>query len=539
MKSTMMVAELSINDIFARAARLFPQSEVVSLLPDKSLRRQDYAQITVRARALAHALRALGVEKGDRVATLCWNHHAHLECYFGIPLTGAVMHTLNLRLSPAEIGWITGHAQDKVLVVDNVLLPLYRQVSQHHGFRHVIVFPFGEAQLGEAQLGENVLDYERLIAPHLGRDFTPVPHDENDPIALCYTSGTTGRPKGVAYSHRSTVLHSLVGALPENWGLKGSDKVFAVTPMFHANCWGVPYGALMCGASLVFPGQHLHAEDLLDLMVREQPTLALGVPTIWLSLLQAMEASPGRWSLPPGMRSLVGGAAVPESLIRAFAAKGVTIVQGWGMTETSPLASTSYIKPEFQNAGEDEIFRRKALAGVPVTLVDLRIVGDAGELPWDGKSVGEVQVRGPFVSGTYHEVEPDPDKHTADGWLRTGDVGSVDAAGYLRITDRTKDLIKSGGEWISSVDLENALMAHPAIAEAAVIAVPHEKWTERPVACVVFKKGHEATPEMLNRHLAARFARWQLPDRYEVLGAIPRTSTGKFWKLRLREMFPA
>ncbi|MFI5014974.1 MAG: long-chain fatty acid--CoA ligase [Hyphomicrobiales bacterium] len=538
MKSTMMAAELSVNDIFARAARLYPKSEIVSSLPDKTLRRHSYAEMAARTRALAHALERLGVGKGARVATLAWNHYAHLECYFGIPLAGAVMHTLNLRLSPTEIAWIAAHAKDEVVIVDDILLPLYRQVAERYRFRHVVVFPFGGAPVPRDLLDHEFLDYERLIAPHLGKDFTPAPHDEHDPIAICYTSGTTGRPKGVAYSHRSTVLHSLVASLPENWALAGADTVFAVTPMFHANCWGVPYGALMCGARLVFPGPNLHAPDLLDLMAKTQPTLALGVPTIWLALLQAMEQHPGRWTLPKGMRSLVGGAAVPESLIRAFAAHGVTIIQGWGMTETSPLASTSYMKPELRDADEDERFRRKALAGVPVALVDLRVVGEAGELAWDGKSVGEVQVRGPFITGSYHELAPDPSNHTADGWLRTGDVGSIDAEGYLRITDRTKDLIKSGGEWISSVDLENALMAHPAVAEAAVIAVPHPKWTERPIACLVFKKGQCATKEALGEHLASRFAKWQLPDRYEVLDAIPRTSTGKFWKLKLRQMFP-
>jgi fatty-acyl-CoA synthase len=528
----MMAAPLSLNDITARAARFFPKSQVLSRLPDKTLRRTSYAELTARTKALAHALKGLGLGKGDRVATLCWNHNAHLEAYFGIPLMGAVMHTLNLRLAPSEIAWIAGHARDEAVIVDDILLPLFRQIAATYSFRHVIVVPFGGGNVPN-----EYLDYEQLIAPHLGKDFVPEPHDENDPIAICYTSGTTGRPKGVAYSHRSTVLHSLVASLPENWALRGNDTVFAVTPMFHANCWGLPYGALMLGTRLVFPGPNLHAEDLLDLMVETQPTLALGVPTIWLSLLQAMEQHPGRWTMPKDMRSLCGGAAVPESLIRAFAKHGVTIIQGWGMTETSPLASTSYIKPELEGADEDERFRRKALAGVPVPLVDLRIMGESGVEPWDGKSVGEVQVRGPFITGSYHELPVDGSTHTLDGWLRTGDVGSLDAEGYLRITDRTKDLIKSGGEWISSVDLEVALMAHPAVLEAAVIAVPHEKWTERPIACIVFRKGQSATPEALAEHLSPRFAKWQLPDRYEVLEAIPRTSTGKFWKLKLRQMF--
>jgi fatty-acyl-CoA synthase len=533
MKSTMMSVPLSINAVGARARILFPKSEVRSRLPDKSLRCHTYADIAARIHALAHGLSALGVQKHDRVATLCWNHHAHLECYFGIPLSGAVMHTLNLRLTAEEIGWIAGHAKDRIVVVDDILLPLYREIAKHHTFERVIVFPFSGASVPN-----EFHDYEQMIAPHLGRDFVASPHDENDPIAICYTSGTTGRPKGVVYSHRSTMLHSLVASMPDCWALKGSDILLPVTPMFHANCWGAPYAALLTGARVVFPGPHLHPEDLLDLIVAEQPSLALGVPTIWLGIIQAMEANPGKWVLPTGMRSVVGGAAVPESLIRAFAAYGVDVCQGWGMTETSPLATMSYIKPELREATSDEKFRRKALAGVPVPLVDLRLVGDAGEVPWDGNRVGEVQVQGPYITASYHDLPPAPDTHAADGWLRTGDVASMDGLGYLRITDRTKDLIKSGGEWISSVELENALMAHPAIAEAAVIAVPHEKWSERPIACIVLKQGRTVTPEALNAHLAGRFPKWQLPDRYEVIDAIPRTSTGKFWKRKLRERFP-
>ena len=354
-------------------------------------------------------------------------------------------------------------------------------------------------------------------------------------------------PKGVAYSHRSTVLHTLVGCLGDFWGLKGSDSVLPVTPMFHANCWGVPYGAVMMGVKLVFPGPHLHPDDLLDLMTLQPPTLSLGVPTIWMSLIQTYDAaqapgSPnqGRWKLPKGMRSLVGGAAVPESLIRAFDAHGIWLLQGWGMTETSPLATVSYPKAELVDAPLNERYRRAALAGVPVPLVDLRVRGDDGQdQPWDGKSVGEIQVRGPFITSSYHEVPVEAEKFTADGWLRTGDVASMDALGFVKITDRTKDLIKSGGEWISSVDLENALMGHPAVAEAAVIAIPDEKWSERPLACVVLKAGLAVTPAELNTLLLAKsFAKWQLPERYEFIEAVPRTSTGKFWKMKLRGRFP-
>lgn len=541
MKSTMMATPLSLNHFLERAGHLFHRNEIVSRLPDKSLRRHSYGEFHRRARALGAALQGLGLRPGDRVATLCWNHHAHLECYFGIPAAGGVMHTLNLRLAPDEIGWIAGDAKDRFLVVDDVLLPLYRQFAGLHRFERVIVFPFSGAAVPEG-----FEDYERLLASADPDAFRYAEHGEDDPVAMCYTSGTTGRPKGVAYSHRSTVLHTLVASLGDFWGLRATDVVMPVTPMFHANSWGIPYGAVMLGVKLVFPGPHLHPDDLLDLIRQEPPTLSLGVPTIWLGLIQAYDAaqdprSPnhGRWQLPRGMRSLVGGAAVPEALIRAFDRHGIWIEQGWGMTETSPVCTISYPRAELRDAGADEKYRRAALAGVPVPLVDLRVWGDAGEQPWDGRSVGEIQVRGPFITGSYHEVAPGPEKFTADGWLRTGDVASVDELGFVRITDRTKDLIKSGGEWISSVDLENALMAHPAVAEAAVIAIPDEKWSERPLACVVLNKGAEALPGELDEHLLKHsFAKWQLPERYEFIEAVPRTSTGKFWKLKLRERFP-
>jgi fatty-acyl-CoA synthase len=541
MQSTMMNTPLSLNHLLDRAGQLFHRNEIVSRLPDKSLRRHTYGEFHRRTRSLASALQKLGLKKGERVATLCWNHHAHLESYFGIPAAGGVMHTLNLRLSPDEIGWIAGDAKDRFLVVDDVLLPLYQQVAKLHRFEKVIVFPFSGARVAPEHT-----DYEALLADADPDGFQYAEHGEDDPVAMCYTSGTTGRPKGVAYSHRSTILHTLVASLGDFWGLRGTDVVMPVTPMFHANSWGMPYGAVMMGVKLVFPGPHLHPEDLLDLMQVEPPTLSLGVPTIWMGLIQTYDAaqskeSPhhGRWKLPRGMRSLVGGAAVPEALIRAFDRHGIWIEQGWGMTETSPVCTISYPRAELQGASDDEKYRRAAMAGVPVPLVDLRVIGEGGPQPWDGQSVGEIQVRGPFITGSYHEVPNSPEKFTEDGWLRTGDVASVDELGFVRITDRTKDLIKSGGEWISSVDLENALMAHPAVAEAAVIAIPDEKWSERPLACVVLKKGMVAHPGELNEHLLKHsFAKWQLPERYEFIEAVPRTSTGKFWKLKLRERFP-
>ncbi len=540
MHATMMNTPLSLNHLLERAGHLFADHAIVSRRPDKSLVTHTYGEFHRRARALAAALQALGLGKGDRVATLSWNHHAHLECYFGIPAAAGVMHTLNLRLSPDELGWIAADAQDRFLIVDDILLPLYRQFAHLHAFERVIVVPFSSAAVAS-----EFTDYEALLAGADPDGFRYPEHAENDPIAMCYTSGTTGRPKGVVYSHRSTVLHTLVGCMGENWSLRASDVLLPVTPMFHANCWGVPYGAVMTGAKLVFPGPHLHPDDLLDLMQTEPPTLSLGVPTIWLGLIQryerALAEEPGRWKLPVGMRSMVGGAAVPESLIRAFDRHGVWLAQGWGMTETSPLATVAVRRDDL---GADERFRRAAMAGVPVPLVDVRIRTDeGGDAPWDGSTMGEIQVRGPFITGSYHQVPVTGDRFTADGWLRTGDVATMDAHGTVRITDRTKDLIKSGGEWISSVDLENALMAHPLIAEAAVIAIPNEKWSERPLACVVVKAGEPAPDAglaaVLGAHLLTHgFAKWQLPDRYEVIDALPRTSTGKFWKLKLRERFP-
>jgi fatty-acyl-CoA synthase len=334
------------------------------------------------------------------------------------------------------------------------------------------------------------------------------------------------------------VIHTLMANQPDHWGLSAKDSVCPVTPMFHANCWGIPYACAMLGIKLVFPGPHLHPEDLLDLFQREKPTYVLGVPTIWLTMAQLLESQPEKYKLPPGMRMLVGGAAVPESLIRTYGKHGAHVTQGWGMTEMSPVGSIAYLKPDLMGADDDTRFKLYATAGLPAPVMDIRIVGDNGEAqPWDGKSVGEIQVRGPFIAGGYHDTPTEPEKFTADGWLRTGDVAAIDANGYIRISDRTKDLIKSGGEWISSVEMENQLMAHPAVQEAAVIAIADAKWGERPLACVVTKQGKSATADDLRAHLAATFAKWQLPDRFEFIEAIPRTSTGKFWKAKLRERF--
>jgi fatty-acyl-CoA synthase len=531
MRSTMMRVRLTLTHFLERAGRLFGGVEIVSRLPDKSLHRTTYADFHRRARLLAEALQKAGVRKGDRVATLMWNHYAHYEAYFGIIASGGVLHTLNLRLAPDEIGYIASHAQDRFLIVDDILLPLLAQFRGATAIEKIIVVP-----LTGKPVPEGFIDYEAFLASASG-DWDYPDMDEDDPIAMCYTSGTTGRPKGVVYSHRSQVLHSLVQCIPDSVGISGRDVILPVVPMFHANAWGVPYAACMLGVKMVFPGPHLHPEDLLPLLEGERVTVSCGVPTIWLGMIQLLDRDPGRFRLDPGLRLTVGGSAVPESLIRGFARHGIDILQGWGMTETSPLATVSRVNQLLGNLSEDERFATQALQGYPLPLVDLRITGDEGEQPWDGEAVGEIQVHGPWITGSYHELPQSQDSFTADGWLRTGDVAAVTPEGYVRITDRTKDLIKSGGEWISSVDLENAIMGHPSVAEAAVIAVPHPKWAERPLAVVVLREGQSVTPEELRAFLSGRFARWAVPDAYEFVSSIPRTSTGKFLKTALRATY--
>ena len=532
MQSTMMQVPLSLNHFLERAGRFFGNVEIVSCLPDKSLHRTTYAHFHRRARLLAEALQRAGLRKGDRVATLMWNHYVHFESYFGVIAAGGVMHTLNLRLAPADIGFIANHAEDRFLIVDDVLLPLYDQFKALANIEQVIVVP-----LTGKPVPAGYIDYEEFIGASTG-DWDYPEIDENDPIAMCYTSGTTGRPKGVVYSHRSQVLHSLAQCMPDAIGLSGRDVILPVVPMFHANAWGIPYSAAMLGSKLVFPGPHLHPDDLLSLMENERVTVSCGVPTIWLGMAQVLERNPGRWKLQPGLRMMVGGSAVPEALIRTFHKFDMTIVQGWGMTETSPLATVAkptHTQPD--DLSDDERFATMASQGYAIPLVDLRIVGDEGEQPWDGKAVGEIQVRGPWITASYHNVERSSESFTDDGWLRTGDVAAVHPLGFVKITDRTKDLIKSGGEWISSVDLENAIMGHPAVAEAAVIAVPHPKWAERPLAVVVAKSGAVLTEADLRQFLLTKFAKWAVPDAYAFVDAIPRTSTGKFLKTKLREQY--
>lgn len=531
MKGTMMNFPLTLTHILERAGRLYGPVEIVSRMPDKSLHRYTYADFYRRARSLAKALQKAGLRRGDRVATLMWNHYVHLEAYFGIPIAGGVLHTLNLRLHPDEIAYIADHAEDRFLIVDDVLLPLVGKFINKVRVERIIVVP-----LTGGPVPEEMENYETFIAEP-AEEFVYPELDEEEPAGMCYTSGTTGKPKGVVYTHRSLVLHSFASAMTDTLGISRHDVVLPVVPMFHANAWGLPFTCTMVGAKQVFPGPHLDPASLLELFEGERVTFTAGVPTIWLGILQMLEKTPGKWDLSPEMRMVVGGAAAPESMIRAFDRHNLRVVHAWGMTETTPLGTVSLLKPHMKSWSEDEQYAYRAKQGLPAPFVEVRIVNEQGIAPHDGKSMGELQVRGPWIAADYYNRPDSRASFTEDGWFRTGDVATIDPEGYVKITDRTKDLIKSGGEWISSVDLENALMGHPAVSEAAVIAVPHPKWQERPLAVVVLKEGAQATEEELIQYLAPRFAKWWLPDGVVFVEEIPRTSAGKFLKAQLREQF--
>ncbi len=528
----MMNTPLLVTPFIDRAADIFGDVEIVSRSADRSIFRYTYKECANRARRLAMALRAFGLQPGDRVGTLMWNHYAHLEAYFGIPLAGGVFHTLNLRLHPTDIARIAGHAGDRFVIVDEVLLPLWEQVAAGFKPERVMVVS------GSREKNQNAYDDYETVIDSAAAPFVPLAAHEDDAIGLCYTSGTTGMPKGVLYSHRALALHAMTVALPDVLGLRQADVLLPIVPMFHVNAWGLPFAAAMLGLKLVLPGPCLDPLSICELFRSERVTVAAGVPTVWLTMLRYIEEHPEAWQPQPGMRILVGGAAPPEMLIRELRKRGVHLVQGWGMTETSPVATiSSGVKSTVPNVTDDTRVAINAKQGLPVPFIDIRIVNTSGICPQDGKTMGELEVRGPWVASAYFNSTGDREKWTDDGWFRTGDVATIDSDNYMRITDRTKDLIKSGGEWISSVDLENALMSHPSVYESAVIAIPDPKWQERPLAVVVLKTGAAATAEDLRAHLATRFPKWWLPERFVFANEIPRTGTGKFLKSKLRELY--
>ena len=528
MQSTMMDAPLLVRDILRHGRTIHGHSTVTTVV-DGGYVTATFAQVANRADQLAAALTKLGVAAGDRVGTFCWNNQTHLEAYLAIPAMGAVLHTLNIRLFPEQLAYVINHAEDKVIIVDASLIPLLAKVrSELTTVETIIVSGSGDASaLGPVLSYDDLLDAEQP-------GFAYPEFDERSAAAMCYTSGTTGNPKGVVYSHRSTYLHSMAQLSANAIALEESDTILIIVPMFHANAWGTPYSSFMGGVNMVMPQQYLQGEHLSRIIQETRPTLACGVPTIWNDLLRVTEGKTVDFS---SLRAITaGGSNVPQALFEQFDQRfGVPLVQGWGMTETSPLAT--YGLAPIGTSG-DEAMAYRVKAGRLLAGVEVRVVADDGSvLPNDGHSVGEFEIRGPWVTGSYYRDDDTSKFH--DGWLRTGDVGTLDALGYMTISDRSKDVIKSGGEWISSIELEGAIMEHPAVFEAAVVAVPDAKWDERPLACVVLHEGHSATPAELLEFLGPKVAKWWLPERWTFIDVVPKTSVGKFDKKVLRAMYEA
>jgi fatty-acyl-CoA synthase len=531
----MQDAPLTLPHLFERAEKLFFDKELVTATA-AGIERSTYGDWAASTRRLGGALDQLGVSDSGRVATFAWNTARHLELYFAAPCTGRVLHTLNIRLFPEQLVYVANHAEDEVVFVDRSLAALvWPLFDQFTTVRHLVVMDDGKGDVPDAPAGKEVHRYEELVGAAPAVEFRV--DDENRAASMCYTSGTTGNPKGVVYSHRSTFLHTLGAMMAGSLGVAETDRVLPVVPMFHANAWGLAHAAVAAGATLVMPGPDLSPPALANLIETEKVTIAAGVPTIWMGVLPELQ---GRDT--SSLRAIpCGGSAVPKALSEAYKAQiGLPIMQAWGMTETSPIASVGRIKSTLAAALDDDAQADlRATVGQPSVCVDARIVrpGSTDALPWDGESSGELQVRGPWIAAAYYDDPRSPESFTEDGWLKTGDVAVIDEHGYIRLVDRTKDVIKSGGEWISSVELENELMGHPAVAEAAVIGIAHEKWGERPLACVVLREGETATKDDLLAHLEGRVAKWWLPDDVAFVDEIPKTSVGKFSKKDLRGKF--
>jgi fatty-acyl-CoA synthase len=526
-KSTMQDAPLLISDIVRHGVAIYSEKKVFTVTP-AGVEVATFAQVAARAEQLAKALEKLGIQHGDRVATFMWNNQAHMEAYIAVPSMGAVLHTLNIRLFPEQLAFIINHAEDRVIIVDASLAPALARVKDQIPVTTTIIM-HGEEATGV--LGDT-LDYETLIGAERPGYEWPV-LDERDAAIMCYTSGTTGSPKGVVYSHRSTWLHSMASTSANSIGLCESDRCLLIVPMFHVNAWGCVYTAFFAGVELIMPQMFLQGGPILTMIRELRPTISLGVPTIWNDVLRVAETTPDA-DLSSLRGILAGGSAVPRVMIETFRDRfGIEMIQGWGMTETSPLAAVS-IPPSGSPKELDVDYRAKA--GRVVAGVELRVTLEDGTvLPRDGKSIGEFEIRGPWITGSYFGID-DPDKFR-DGWLRTGDIGTLDAEGFMVVSDRSKDVIKSGGEWISSVDLEVTMMAHPAVFEAAVIAVPDDKWQERPLCCVVLRPDATASAKELRDFLSDRVAKWWLPERWTFVESVPKTSVGKFDKKVLRAQY--
>ena len=528
----MMETPLLLTSFLKRAERYYPKKLIISRTSAQKTHRIPYKDYVKRTRKLADALTKLGMTRGTKVGSFAWNHHRHLEAYFAVPCAGAILHMINIRLSPEHIIYVINHAEDEILLIDGDLFPLFEKAIPYlKTVKHIIVMQ--DDFTVPSSSFPNVYSYEQLLSEASDEFKFPEDLDENSPAGMCYTSATTGMPKGVTYTHRSLVLHSLTLGLSDTLGLCEKDVIMPVVPMFHVNAWGMPFAAVNFGTTQVLPGPMFTPALLLDLIEQEKVTTTAGVPTIWLGVVQEQEKNPRDLS---SLRSIVcGGSASPKGLIKTFEEKyKIPFIVGYGMTETSPIVSLSNYTTAMEDWTAEEKINIRATQGLTVPLLETEVVNEQGEVPWDGATMGELRIRGPWIANEYYN-----DERTAEafkeGWLYTGDIAVVTPEGYIKITDRTKDLIKSGGEWISSVDLENALMTHEAVFEAAVIAIPHEKWQERPLACVVLKAGVKVTKEELIGYLENQFAKWWLPDDVVFLKEIPKTSVGKFLKARLRE----
>jgi len=527
----MMNVPLTISSMMERAEKLFSKKEIVSRTHD-TITTLTYKQLGERTRRLSSALKKLGIKEGERIGTLAWNHHRHVEAYFAIPGIASVLHTINIRLSPQHISYIIQHAEDRILLIDEDLVPLVENIQSQLSTVQAYIIMTDKDVLPNTTL-EPVYHYEKLLEEGDPKFQFVKDIDENTPAGMCYTSATTGNPKGVVYTHRSTVLHCMALGLADTAALSESDAAMAIVPMFHVNAWGLPFAATWFGSKQVLPGPMFTPKILLEMIQSEKVTLAAGVPTIWLGVLQELENN--SYDLSSMTRILCGGAAAPKSVIKAFEQKhNVPFIHAYGMTETSPLVTLARLKSYETEISYEEQLEIRSKQGYLVPGVEMKVVGTNGEVKWDGTEMGELCLRAPWIAESYYNDERTVEGFR-DGWLYTGDVVTVDEEGCVKIVDRTKDVIKSGGEWISSVDLENALMAHDAIFEAAVVAVPHPQWQERPVACVVQKKNSTVTKEEIYEFLKPQFAKWWLPDDIVFMEEIPKTSVGKFLKQALRK----